>query len=284
MILLHGLNLARAEMLVGPKGMVVRVHDRSNQTKTYKVDVDPLELGVMALLAIQRNVNLRAKTWMWKGELVGPEDSTQEEKEEGKGVLVRGRWFVRPVNLREPQNLSILEAEDLRKLIKNLIGQVNKRPVWVFEVEPVLTEGESYTFFVGNSELMSLVNMSHRSVLAKILDEGMRIVDGLCLVAKREDGGGFTLGIMTGSSTVQWLTEEHKTYLRGVLTRALEFERAADFTLGALKAYVGADRLRKVRAVGGNFWDVGVTVKVAKRQVTFRSPESVAALLVILGL
>ena len=276
MVLLYGSNRDRAEVVAGPAGLALKVLDGSSGERTYVVGADPVEVGTMALLVMGRAVDLRGKSWMWTGK--------EAQMEDGEKVVLRAHWFVAPRSLKLPEDATSLEVEDLRKLLDALVRQATRRPIFAFTLEPVLAEGTRHTFQLSYYDLMALYRMSHAAARTRLLEEGVRIIEGLRVLARQEGDGRARLGLSAGSSTIEWLSGEQETNLRGVFARALGFQRPANFTLGALKAYVGASRLRKVRASGGDFWDVGVSVEVAGRRVTFRSPESIAALLVILGL
>ena len=274
MFLLYGLNRNRAEVVIGPSGLALKVVDGSGGEKTYVVEADPVEVGVMALLVIGYAADLRRKSWMWTG----------REAEEGEEkIVLRAHWFVAPKVLKLPEDIASLGIEELRKVLAGVARQVNTRPIFSFTLEPVLAEGTRHRFQLSHYDLISLYRESHEAARARLLKEGVRLVEGLRVLA-REENGRVRLGVSAGSSAVEWLSEEQEANLRGVFVRALGFQRPANFTLGALKAYVGASQLRRVRASGGDFWDVGVTVEVAGRRVPFRNPESAAALLVILGL
>jgi len=276
MLLLYGSNRKRAEVVAGPAGLALKVLDGASGERTYVVGADPVEVGAMALLVMGHGVDLRGKSWMWTGK--------EAQTEGGEKVVLRAHWYVSPRILRLPEDVASLGVEDLRRFLDAVVRQAGRKPIFAFTLEPVLAEGTRHTFQLGQYDLIALYKMSHEAARTRLLEEGVRIIEGLRVLARREEDSRIRLGLSAGSSTVEWLSEEQETNLRGVLSRSLGFQRPANFTLGALKAYVGATRLRKVRASGGDFWDVGVSVEVAGRRVTFRSPESVAALLVILGL
>ncbi len=276
MLLVYGLNRDRAEVVVGPAGLALKVVDGVSSEKTYVVGADPVEVGAMALLVMGNTVELRGKSWIWTGK--------KAQSDDGEKVVLRAHWFIAPRNLKLPGDITSLAEEDLRKLFDAVVRRVSRKPIFAFTLEPVLTEGSRHTFLFGLYDLMALYRMSHTAARTRLLDEGVKIIEGLRVLVRRDGEGRIQPGLSAGSSTVEWLSEEQEMNLRGVLSRSLWFQRAANFSLGTLTAYVGADRLRRVRASGGDFWDVGVTVEVAGRRVVFRSPESVAALLVILGL
>ena len=277
MLLLYGLNRARAEVVVGPAGLALRVVDGSSGEKTYVVEADPLEIGMMALLVMGHAEDLRGKSWMWKGK--------EAQTEGGEKVILRAHWFVAPKVLKLSDEVTSLAIEDLRAVVKEVAKWTGRKPIFALTLEPVLADGALHTFLLGQYDLIALYVMSHVAARKRLIEEEVRIVNGLRVFAQQPDeDGGVRLGLSTGSSTVEWLNEEQQAYLRGVFRRALFLESPANFSLGALEVYVGGRELKRERAKGGSFWDVGVKVKVGQRRVTFRDPESAAALLVLLGL
>ncbi len=240
----------------------IEISDRDD-TRVY--NVDPLEAGEAAVLALAEQCSRDSFTWVAKD----------------RGGFLRAYWYVRRP---DPGAINVLfeslidgsleDKEKARKAIDRLAKRFGVRPAYCLSEEFVGNSDQGSIWFLDYLNLIHLIRESSSLARQLLAEEKLRLVGGLGIVPSEEKSG---LGITCGSTGIHVLEIDTVRALRSYLMRVLQYEiPVRGIKEGPLRVYIEG---RDVR--GQSLWDYGIFFELAGRRVKL-SPREVARLLVLL--